>query len=93
MHRDIGLNKVGLQWFNSFNYNMGDCLFDGITYLLKCSNRLKIIWRNNMSHLQKCLTFGTPQVLECCKWELNFEVSHYLYHGQANEETYIVVPK
>jgi hypothetical protein len=46
-----------------------------------------------MSHLQKCLNFGTPQVLECCKWELNFEVSHDLYHGQANEETYTVIPR
>jgi len=86
MHGDIGLNEVGLQQLNNFNYNMGDCLFDAITYLLKCSNRFKSIWRNSMSHLQKCLTFGTLQVLECCKWELNFEVSHDLYHGQENEE-------
>ncbi len=43
MHGDIGLNEVGLQQLNNFNYNMGDCLFDAITYLLKCSNRFKSI--------------------------------------------------
>lgn len=42
MHRDIGLNKVGLQRLNKMNYNMGDFLFHAITYLLKCSNRSKL---------------------------------------------------
>lgn len=36
MDIDIELNKVGLQIIMNFHYNVGDCLFDVISYLLKC---------------------------------------------------------
>jgi hypothetical protein len=37
MDIDIKLNKVGLQIIINFHYNVGDCLFDVISYLLNYS--------------------------------------------------------
>ncbi len=57
-----------------------------LTYLLKHSMSLKLIGKNNMSHVKKCLTFGTPKPLPCYKHELKIEFLHDLSHGQANNE-------
>jgi hypothetical protein len=84
------LGKVGLKWINNFQYNVGDCLFDVITYLSKDSISFKMIWKNNMTHLKQSLRLGTCKVLEYHRWELIFEFLHDLHHGNANEETYIL---
>jgi hypothetical protein len=34
---DVELEKVGLKRIINFQYNVGDCLFDAIAYLLKYS--------------------------------------------------------
>ncbi len=39
-----------------------------------------------MSHLQKCLMFGTLKILECRRLELNFEFLHDHRHGKVNDE-------
>ncbi len=65
MDIDIKSKKVGLKQINNFYYNVGDCLFDAIIYLLKYSIRFRMTQKNSMSHLQKCLMFGTLQTLEC----------------------------
>jgi hypothetical protein len=63
-----------------------------LTYLLKHSMNLKLIGENNMSHVKKCLTFGTSKPLACYKHELTIEFLHDLSHGQANnEETYLIM--
>jgi len=46
MNVDIELGNFGLKWIINFQYNVGDCLFDLITYLskyslvLKCSEKI-----------------------------------------------------
>jgi hypothetical protein len=57
-----------------------------LTYLLKHSMSLKLIGKNNMSHVKECLTCGTPKPLACYKHELKIEFLHDLSHGQANNE-------
>ncbi len=47
---------------------------------------LKLIGKNNMSHVKECLTCGTPKPLACYKHELKIEFLHDLSHGQANNE-------
>jgi hypothetical protein len=43
MDVDIELEKNGLKWIIHFQYNVGDCLFDAVTYLLNYSIRSKMI--------------------------------------------------
>jgi len=43
MNVDIDLEKNGLKWIINFQYNVGDCLFDAITYSLKYSIKFKMI--------------------------------------------------
>ncbi len=70
---------------------MGDYLFDAIVYLLKYSINYKMIRKYNMSHLQECLTLGTPKVLKCHRRELKFEFLHDFHHGKTSDEkTYII---
>jgi len=80
MNIDIELTKHGLQQVQNFEYKVRDCLFDLITYLFNYSISLELIQKNSMCHLQKCLTIGTPQVLECHQRELNPKILHDLHH-------------
>jgi hypothetical protein len=43
MNVDIDLEKIGLKWIINFQYNVGDCLFDAITYSLKYLVKFKMI--------------------------------------------------
>jgi hypothetical protein len=81
MNINIKLAKHNLQQVLNFEYKVGDCLFDSITYLLNYSTSSKLIQKNNMCYLQNCLTIGTPLTLECCQCELNLEFLHDLLHG------------
>jgi len=83
---DIEFGKVGLKRIINFQYNVGDCLFDVITYLSKYSISFRMIWNNCMSHLKQSLRLGTPKVLKYHRWELKFEFLHDLHHGNANDE-------
>jgi hypothetical protein len=53
MDIDKNLNKVGLDIITKFQYNIGDCLFDAILYLLYYSMTSITIRENNMAYLQK----------------------------------------
>jgi hypothetical protein len=84
------LTKLGLKQITNFQYNVGDCLFDAIVYLLKYLIISNSIRMNFMFHFQECLRFEIPKALLCHKCELNYEFLHDLHHGQANnEKTYI----
>jgi len=86
MNINIELIKHGLQQVQNFEYKVGDCSFDSIAYLLNYSTSLELIWKNNLCYLQKCLTIGTLQALECCQCELNPKFSHEIHHGEAIDE-------
>ncbi len=42
----------------NFKYNVGDYLFDAITYLLKYSMSSNFFYRNSMKYLWNCLELG-----------------------------------
>jgi len=65
MDIDIELNKVVFQKIINFCYNVGDYLFDAITYLLKFSMCFKMTQKNNMFHSLRCLALGTLKSLKC----------------------------
>jgi hypothetical protein len=89
MEFDQELVKLGFKQIINFQYNVGDCLFDVITYLLKYSITLNSIQMNFMFDLQKCLKFEISKTLLCHECELNYEFLHDLHCGQANDkETY-----
>jgi hypothetical protein len=90
MDIDIQLSNVGLHQVIIFKYNIGDCLFDVITYLLNYSKTSIIIQIGSMMHLQNCLTIGTREALLCQRCELNKDFLHDLHHGKVfNEIMYI----
>jgi hypothetical protein len=51
MDIDIKLNKVGLQIIMNFHYNVGNCLFYVISYLLNCLLTSSTIRQNCMAYL------------------------------------------
>jgi hypothetical protein len=71
LRKYIELAKHELQQVQNFEYKVGDCLFDAITYLLNYSITSKLIPKKHMCYLQECLSIGMPQPLECCQHELN----------------------
>jgi hypothetical protein len=63
-------------------YDVSNCLFDSISYLLKCSLTSFQIKQNNMQYLKQCLT--------CHLRELNSSFLYDLHHGEvSNEYQYI----
>jgi hypothetical protein len=87
---DMELNKVGLQRIMNFHYNVGNCLFYIISYLLKYSLTLSTIQQNSMGYSQECLVLGTLEALNYPRLELNEKNLHGLHHGQTiNEKSYI----
>jgi len=46
------LNKINLEKITNLNYNVGNCFFDEIVYLLKYSTTWTTIWMNNMVHFK-----------------------------------------
>jgi hypothetical protein len=92
MNIDIELTKHGLQQVQTFEYKVGDYLFDSIAYLLNYSISSELIQKNSMCFLQECLTIDMPQALECRQCELNPKNLDDLHHGEAIDEiTYIQI--
>jgi hypothetical protein len=48
---NIELSKVSLQQMPTFKYNVGDCLFDAMSYLLKYYKPSTSICGNGIYHL------------------------------------------
>jgi hypothetical protein len=53
MDINIELEKVGLKRIINFQYNVSDCLFNAIAYLLKYSISSKMRGQNNISYLKE----------------------------------------
>jgi hypothetical protein len=86
MDIDIQLSNVGLRQIIRFKYNLMDCLFNVITYLVNYSKTSIIIQTYLMVHLQDCLTIETLEALLCRKCELNKYFMHDLHHGQVDNK-------
>jgi hypothetical protein len=50
---DVELAKFGLKRVINFFFNVGDCLFNAIAYLLKYNETSKSIRKNNMLYFKK----------------------------------------
>jgi len=86
MDIDIQLSNVGLRQIIRFKYNLMDCLFNVITYLVNYSKTSIIIQTYLMVHLQDCLIIETLEALLCRKCELNKYFMHDLHHGQVDNK-------
>jgi hypothetical protein len=82
----IELAKLGLQWIINCNHNVGEYLFEAISYLFKYIKTSKIIWQNNMFYFKICLNLEALEAIECHKWLFKFDFLHDLHGGQANDE-------
>jgi hypothetical protein len=53
------LSSSNIHLVSTYKYDVGNCLFDFISYLLKCLlTSLQIKW-NSMQYLKQCLTLNT----------------------------------
>jgi hypothetical protein len=59
------LHSYGLHLFSTYKYEIGNCFFDFISYLL--SNHLSSfeLRQNNMAHLHQCLLLNTEKIQQC----------------------------
>jgi hypothetical protein len=81
---------MGLQCIINFLYDVGDCLFNAITYLLIFLEKSIIIQKNSMLYLQDCLSLRILETWQCHWRELNIIFFHDLHNRQVNDEkTYI----
>jgi hypothetical protein len=55
----------------TYKYDVSNCLFDSISYLLKSSLTSLQINNNNMQYLKQCLTLNTQKTQACHLRELN----------------------
>ena len=71
LNLDIVLKQYNLQCNKSYIYNIGDCLFDSIAYLLHYKETSILLRFNSMQHLKNCLIHNTPKACETRIMELN----------------------
>ena len=66
--------------------NVGDCLFDLISYSLQYKKTLIMLRLNFMSHVNNCLANNTPKAYKKLLMKLNVDFLNDLYHGQVLDE-------
>jgi len=78
-------------WRNtSYKYNVGDCLFDSIAYLLGYAQSSTNLQINAMHHLKICLAMNIAKACETWSNELNESFLRDLHKGVIlNEDEYI----
>jgi hypothetical protein len=75
---------------STYKYDVGNCLFAFISYLLKCSLTSLQIKKNSMQYSKQCLTLNTQKTQECCFKELNPSFLYDLHHREvSNKYQYI----
>ncbi len=55
------LSSNNLCLVSTYMYDVGNCLFDSISYLLKCSLTSFQIKQNSMQYLKQCLTLNSQK--------------------------------
>ena len=84
------LQKMNLQRVTSYWYNIGDCLFDSISYLLHYEQSSTMLRINTMHHLKDCLDKNTPKAKATRYKELTKDFLNDLHDGRvSNEDEYI----
>jgi hypothetical protein len=84
------LHSYGLHLVSTYKYEIGNCLFDFISYLLDnylSSLKLK---QNNMAHLSQCLLLNTKNAQQCHNQKLNPSFLFDLHQSVVtNEHEYV----
>ncbi len=84
------LYSCNLCLISSYSYDVGNYLFDSISFLLKYSLTSLQIRQNGMQYLKECLTSNTQKTQKCNFKELNPSFLYDLHNGQvSNEHQYI----
>jgi hypothetical protein len=82
------LSKLCLN--SRYHYEVGNCLFDSISYLMKYSISSLSLRQNSMNYLKHCLILNIPKAQQCQLRKLNPSFLHDLHGGTAlNEHQYI----
>ena len=88
---DYVLKQYKLQRNTTYFYNVGDCLFDSISYLLRYTETSASLRANSMQHLENCLENNTPKGSETRIMELNKDFLIDQHNGEIlNESEYII---
>ena len=68
---DIELATQGLCRLQKFKYNVGDCLFDSIEYLLHFTKTSKELRNGTIDYFTMCLAKADPEALHTYNHELH----------------------
>jgi hypothetical protein len=65
------LHSYGFHLVWMYKYEIGNCLFDYIYYLLDNDLSFLQLKQNNVAHLNECLLLNIEKTQQCHIWELN----------------------
>jgi hypothetical protein len=86
------LHSYGHHLISTYKYEMGNCLFNSISYLLDNHLSSLELRQHNMTHLNQCLLLNTRKTQQCCIRELNPSFLFDLHQGMVmNEHQYVTI--
>ncbi len=84
------LHSYGLHLILTYKYEISNCLFDFISYLLNNHLSSFQLRQNNMAHLNQCLLLNIEKVQQCCIQKLYPSFFIDLHQGMViNEHQYV----
>jgi hypothetical protein len=77
------LHSYGLHLVSTYKYEIGNCLFDSISYLLDNHLSSLRLRQNNMAHLNQCLLLNTKKnpTMSYSRFKSKFFVLFASRHG------------
>jgi hypothetical protein len=84
------LHSYGLHLVSRYKYEICNCLFVSIVYLLDNQLSSLKLKQNNMTHLNQFLLLNKEKTQQCCIQELNLSFLFDLHQGiVTNEHQYV----
>jgi hypothetical protein len=84
------LHSYGLRLISTYKYEIRNCFFNFMFYLLDNHLSSFQLRQNNVAHLNECLLLNTKKTQQCCIQELNFSFLFDLHQGMVtNEHQYV----
>jgi hypothetical protein len=80
------LHSCGLHLVSIYKYEIFNCLFDSIFYLLDNHLSCLKLRQNNMAHLNQSLLLFKEKIQQCCIQELNPSFLFDLHQGMVIDE-------
>ncbi len=84
------MHSYGFRLVSTYKYEIGNCIFDVISYLLYNQLSSFELKQNNMAYLNQCLLLNIKKAQECCIRESNLSFLFDLHQGMVmNEHQYV----